>query len=75
MVASLRACGCCAASAAARRADEAAFREAVLRISALVGICPEIQELDVNPLAVLPDGVSALDVRVRVAANAHQPAA
>lgn len=48
-------------------ADEEAFREAILRISALVGICPEIQELDVNPLAVLPGGVSALDVRVRVA--------
>jgi len=51
-------------------ADEDAFREAVLRLSALVGICPEIQELDVNPLAVLPGGVAALDVRVRVAANA-----
>jgi len=53
-------------------ADESAFREAVLRISALVGICPEIQELDVNPLAVLTEGVSALDVRVRVSANAHR---
>jgi len=52
-------------------ADEAAYREAVLRISALVGICPEIQELDVNPLVVLREGVTALDVRVRVAANAH----
>jgi acetyl coenzyme A synthetase (ADP forming)-like protein len=52
-------------------ADEAAFREAVLRISALVGICPEIQELDVNPLSVLTEGVTALDVRVRVSANAH----
>lgn len=52
-------------------ADEEAFREAVLRLSALVGICPEIQELDVNPLVVLPGGVSALDVRVRVSANAH----
>ena len=50
-------------------ADPEAFREAVLRISALVGICPEIQELDVNPLAVLPNGVSALDVRVRVCAD------
>ena len=47
-------------------ADAAAFREAVLRLSALVGICPEIEELDVNPLGVLPAGVSALDVRVRV---------
>jgi acyl-CoA synthetase (NDP forming) len=53
------------------QADEEAFRAAVLRVSALVGICPEIQELDVNPLAVLPDGVWALDVRVRVAASAH----
>jgi acetyl coenzyme A synthetase (ADP forming)-like protein len=50
-------------------ADTDAFRDAVLRISALVGICPEIQELDVNPLAVLPGGVSALDVRVRVSAD------
>lgn len=51
--------------------DEGAFREAIQRVSALVGICPEIQELDLNPLVVLPGGVSALDVRVRVAANAH----
>jgi acetyl coenzyme A synthetase (ADP forming)-like protein len=47
-------------------ADVAAFRQAILRVSALVEICPEIEELDVNPLAVLPSGVSALDVRVRV---------
>jgi acyl-CoA synthetase (NDP forming) len=51
------------------KADIDAFRESILRISALVGICPEIQELDVNPLAVLPGGVSALDVRVRVSAD------
>lgn len=51
--------------------DEPAFRDAVLRVSALVDICPEIQELDINPIAVLAEGVSALDVRVRVAANAH----
>lgn len=50
-------------------ADTVAFRDAVLRLSALIGICPEIAELDVNPLAVLPDGVSALDVRVRVGAH------
>ena len=50
-------------------ADVGGFRDAVLRLSALVGICPEIQELDVNPLAVLESGVSALDVRVRVSAD------
>jgi len=48
-------------------ADEAAFRDTILRVSALVGICPEIQELDLNPLKVLPGGVSAVDVRVRTA--------
>ena len=52
-------------------ADIGAFQEAVLRISALVGICPEIEELDVNPFVVLPEGVSALDVRVRVAPTAR----
>jgi acyl-CoA synthetase (NDP forming) len=50
-------------------ADEAAFRDALLRISVLIQLCPEIQELDVNPLAVLPDGVCALDARVRVSAG------
>ena len=52
----------------AAAADVAAFRDAVLRMSALVGICPEIQELDVNPIVVCESGVSALDVRVRVSA-------
>jgi acyl-CoA synthetase (NDP forming) len=51
----------------AEPADEAAFRDVILRISALVGLCPQIQELDLNPLKVLPGGVSAVDVRVRVA--------
>jgi len=49
-------------------ADEAAFQEANLRVSSLVGLCPEIQELDLSPLKVLRGGVSAVDVRVRVAA-------
>jgi acetate---CoA ligase (ADP-forming) len=52
----------------APKVDEAAFEDAILRISKLVEICPEVQELDLNPLKVLPGGVSALDVRVRVAA-------
>jgi acetyl coenzyme A synthetase (ADP forming)-like protein len=50
----------------AEQADEPAFRDAILRVSALVGVCPEIQELDLNPVKVLPGGVSAVDVRVRV---------
>ncbi len=51
--------------------DEQAFVDSILRLSALISICPEIQELDVNPLMVLAHGVSAVDVRVRVAASAQ----
>jgi acetyl coenzyme A synthetase (ADP forming)-like protein len=48
------------------RADEAALRDALLRVSALLDACPEIQELDINPINVLAAGVAALDVRIRV---------
>jgi acetyl coenzyme A synthetase (ADP forming)-like protein len=47
-------------------ADVPALRETILRLSALLTICPEIRELDLNPLKVLERGVSALDARVRV---------
>jgi len=47
-------------------ADEAALVDAVLRLSTLVTICPEIVELDINPLTVLARGAKALDARVRV---------
>jgi acetyl coenzyme A synthetase (ADP forming)-like protein len=51
-------------------ADEAAFRRVLLAVSQLVDACPEIQEMDVNPLLVLPHGAVAVDVRVRIAAPA-----
>jgi len=47
-------------------ADEDALRDALLRLSVLAAACPEIQELDINPLAVATRGVVALDVRVRI---------
>ena len=47
-------------------ADEGALRNALLRMSALVESCPEIQEVDINPLKVLTRGVCALDARIRV---------
>jgi acyl-CoA synthetase (NDP forming) len=47
-------------------ADEHAAVDALTRVSALLGICPEIHELDINPLMVLARGAVALDVRVRV---------
>jgi acetyl coenzyme A synthetase (ADP forming)-like protein len=46
--------------------DVAALRAAILRIAALVEICPEVQELDINPLKVRSSGVSAVDARIRV---------
>jgi acetyl coenzyme A synthetase (ADP forming)-like protein len=48
-------------------ADRAAVVDALLRVSWLAQHCPEISELDLNPLLVLPDGEGALAVDVRVA--------
>ena len=47
-------------------ADEEALRQVLLRISALVSAAPEIQELDLNPVVVLPTGACVADVRVRL---------
>jgi acyl-CoA synthetase (NDP forming) len=47
-------------------ADEAALRDVILRVSAMVTTCPEIQELDLNPVKVQQSGACAVDVRVRV---------
>ena len=48
--------------------DVAGLRDAVLRVSALLDVCPEIRELDVNPLLVCGTGVMAVDARIRVEA-------
>ena len=47
-------------------ADEAALRQVLLRVSALLDLCPEVLELDLNPVKVLEKGARAVDVRVRV---------
>jgi acetyl coenzyme A synthetase (ADP forming)-like protein len=46
--------------------DEQALRDGLLRVSALVEMCPEIQELDINPIKVLESGVKILDARIRI---------
>jgi acyl-CoA synthetase (NDP forming) len=46
--------------------DEPALRDVLLRVSTLLTICPEVQELDVNPVKVLARGACAVDVRVRI---------
>jgi acetate---CoA ligase (ADP-forming) len=54
-------------------ADEDALRQALLRISVLLDICPEIQELDINPMKVQANGACAVDVRVRAEPLAPRP--
>lgn len=49
-----------------RPSDERALRDVLLRLSALLDVCPEIQEMDVNPVKVLERGARAVDARVRV---------
>ena len=50
--------------------DEKALRDVVLRVSALLTECPQVHELDLNPVKVLPSGACALDARVRVERHA-----
>lgn len=50
----------------APRCDEAALRDVVLRVSALVEACPTIAELDLNPVMMTPAGASVVDARIRV---------
>jgi len=57
----------------AAASDSEAVKDAISRVSTLVGICPEISELDINPLIALPDGVVAVDARVRVEAILQGP--
>jgi acetyl coenzyme A synthetase (ADP forming)-like protein len=49
-------------------ANEAALLDIVLRVSALLELCPEIQELDLNPVIVSVTGAAAVDARIRIAA-------
>jgi acyl-CoA synthetase (NDP forming)/GNAT superfamily N-acetyltransferase len=50
----------------AQPADLAALKETLLRVSRLADDVPEIAELDLNPVIARPDGVSAVDARVRL---------
>ena len=47
-------------------ADVGALADTLLRISRLADDLPEVAELDLNPVIARPDGVHAVDVRVRV---------
>ncbi len=49
-------------------ADEGALRDVLLRVSELVRVAPEIQELDLNPVIVLDSGARVADARVFIQA-------
>jgi len=55
-------------------ADEAAFCRLLVRVSQLLHACPEIQEMDLNPVMVLSAGAMVADVRVRVGSKPPAPA-
>lgn len=54
--------------------DEKAFRALIVSVSQLLHACPEIHEMDLNPVIVMASGAVALDARVKLGAPAR-PAA
>ncbi|HYT67777.1 MAG TPA: GNAT family N-acetyltransferase [Vicinamibacterales bacterium] len=54
--------------------DESAFRRLLVRASQLLHECPEIREMDLNPVMVLPAGAVIADVRIRVGSARIAPA-
>ena len=50
----------------APRLDEDALKDLLLRLSALSEAFPELREIDLNPVKVLPHGLRVLDARVRI---------
>lgn len=56
-----------------RPCDRAAVRDVILRISALLSVCPEIAELDINPLKALAEGAAAVDARIRIEVPSPKP--
>jgi acyl-CoA synthetase (NDP forming) len=47
-------------------ADEKALAEILLRVSALIEACPDIREVDLNPVNVFESGARVVDFRIRV---------
>ncbi len=54
-------------------ADEDALRDLILRVSALQELCPEVREMDLNPVKVLARGAFVVDARVRVGRGSPSP--
>jgi acyl-CoA synthetase (NDP forming) len=46
-----------------------ALRDTLLRVSRLADDLPQVAELDLNPVIARPDGVTAVDARIRVTSH------
>ncbi|MCF8381373.1 MAG: acetate--CoA ligase family protein [Bacteroidales bacterium] len=46
--------------------DEMKFAEIVMRLSSLLHYCPEIKEIDMNPLIAKENIITAVDARIRI---------
>ena len=53
--------------------DEAALKALLFRVSALVEVVPEIDELDLNPVFVRRHGVAAVDARIKLTRDHTRP--
>jgi acyl-CoA synthetase (NDP forming) len=53
--------------------DTAAVEDLVLRLGRLAEDVPQIAELDLNPVIAGPDGVLAVDAKLRLAAVGTEP--
>nr|WP_301540206.1 acetate--CoA ligase family protein [Streptomyces sp. CNQ-509] len=66
--------GAFAANRGAGPVDLTGLEQLPLRLSAMVHDLPQITEADLNPLLARPDGITAVDVRVRVLPHrGHDP--
>jgi len=54
-------------------ADTAAVENLLLRLGRLAEELPEVAELDLNPVLAGPDGVVAVDVKLRLAQAGDEP--
>ncbi len=53
--------------------DEGALRDLLQRLSTLAEACPEVREMDLNPVKVLARGIRVVDARVRVERRVSVP--
>jgi acyl-CoA synthetase (NDP forming)/GNAT superfamily N-acetyltransferase len=53
--------------------DTDALEQMVLRVAELASDFPEVSELDLNPVVVVPSGIAALDVKIKLLPATDEP--